>query len=137
LIIDQTSGIVIKRRAFNIIYSNVRELYICPSQLVPQSSTLAPIAPQPYTHDSLVPAPSYNAKTYLWTLLNLRECRLTGLSYFYLSPRPKIVYLVAMLDTISGDDIFMCTNVVPNITDICNHLSPLLVQIPCTMHMFG
>ena len=63
--------------------------------------------------------------------------RTNSQDYYYLPDRPRPVYSDAILDTTKGDDILIYTNVLTNITNIGNHLSPLLVQIPCPAHMFG
>ena len=49
---------------------------------------------------------------------------------------PRNIYSNTILETINEDGILIYTNVLPNIT-IGNHLSPLLVQLPCPGHMFG
>ena len=133
---DPTTG-AIKRQALNIIHDNIRESYISPCQLVSRTATLAPIAPRPYTHESQAPAPSPTAITYPWTLPKLQGYSVNSLNYYYLPDWPRIVYSDAVLDTVGGDDILIYTNMLPNITSIGNHLSPLLVQIPCPAHMFG
>ena len=125
------------RQALNIIYDNIRESYISPCQLVSRTATLAPIAPRPYTHESQAPAPSPTAITYPWTLPKLQSYTVNSLNYYYLPDWPRIVYSDTILDTVGGDDILIYTNMPPNITSIGNHLSPLLVQIPCPAHMFG
>ena len=135
-LMDMTTGTV-KRQALNIIYDNVRESYISPCQLVSRDATFAPIAPRPYTHESQAPAPSPTVITYPWTLPKLQGYTVNSLNYYYLPNEPRIVYLDAVLDTVGGDDILIYTNMLPNITSIGNHLSPLLVQIPCLAHMFG
>ena len=135
-LMDMTTGTV-KRQALNIIYDNVRESYISPCQIVSQTATLAPIAPRPYTHESQAPAPSPSTNTYPWTLPKLSGYTANSLNYYYLPNGPRVVYSDAILDTVGGDDILIYTNMLPNITSIGNHLSPLLVQIPCPAHMFG
>ena len=135
-LMDMTTGTV-KRQALNIIYDNIRESYISPCQIVSRTATLAPIAPRPYTHESHAPAPSSSTKTYPWTLPKLESYTPNSLNYYYLPHGPRVVYSDAILDTVGGDDVLIYTNMLPNITSIGNHLSPLLVQIPCPAHMFG
>ena len=133
---DMTTGTV-KHQALNIIYDNVRESYISPCQVVFQTATLGPIAPRPYTHDSQAPALSPTTITYPWTLPKLDTYPTNSMNYYYLPDWPRVVYSDAILDTVGGDDILIYTNMLPNVTSIGNHLSPLLVQIPCPAHMFG
>ena len=128
---------VVQRTSLNIIYSCVRESYITPCQIVARSGTLAPIAPRPWTHDSLAPAPTDFTKTLLWSLPKLQTYRQDYKTYYYLPDTPAYTLSDAVLDTINGDDIFVYTNVLPITNHIGNHLSPLLVQIPCPAHMFG
>ena len=135
-ITDGTTG-TIKRKSLNVMYSCVRQSFISPCQLTAAGTVHAPIAPRPYTHDSPVPAPSSISRTCLWSLPIILHYDITSLNYYYLPKQPIPVYSDAILDTINGDDIFVYTNVLPNITHIGNHLSPLLVQIPCPAHMFG
>ena len=47
------------------------------------------------------------------------------------------MYSNAVIDSINGVDVFIYTNMLPNVSHIGNHLSPLLAQIPCPAHMFG
>ena len=135
-LMDMATGTV-KRQALNIIYDNIRESYISPCQMVSRAATLAPVAPRPYTHESQAPAPGPTTKTYLWSLPKLHGYTVNSLNYYYLPDEPRPVYSDAVLDTVGGDDILIYTNILPNITSIGNHSSPLLVQIPCPAHMFG
>ena len=50
---------------------------------------------------------------------------------------PKPIYSNTKLNVLNADDIFIHTNILPNVAHIADHLSPLLVQIPCPVHMFG
>ena len=127
----------VKRNSLNIIYSCVRESYITPCQIVAQSGSLAPIAPRRWTHDSTAPAPGDFYKTSLWSLPKCQTYRQDFKTYYYLPDFPAYTLSDAVLDTINGDDIFVYTNVLPITNHIGNHLSPLLVQIPCPAHMFG
>ena len=130
-------GATIKRKSLNIIYSCVRESYITSCQILGQTWTLAPIAPRPWTHDSSAPAPGNHTRTLLWSLPKLQTYRQDYKSYYYLPSTPAYTISYAVLDMINGDDIFVYTNVLPITNHIGNHLSPLLVQIPCPAHMFG
>ena len=125
------------RKSLNIIYSCVRESYITLCQITARSYALAPIAPRPWTHDSSAPAPGNSTKTLLWSLPKLQTYRQDFQTYYYLPATPAYTLSDAVLDTINGDDIFVYTNVLPITNHIGNHLSPLLVQIPCPAHMFG
>ena len=127
----------VKRKSLNIIYSCVRESYITLCQIVSRSPTLAPIAPRPWTHDSTAPSPDPTNITFLWSLPKLQTYRYDFKTYYYLPDFPAYTLSDAVLDTINGDDIFVYTNVLPITNHIGNHLSPLLVQIPCPAHMFG
>ena len=135
-IMEQTTNTV-KRKSLNIIYNCVRESYITPCQIVSRTATLAPIAPRPYTHNSFAPAPGDFTKTILWSLPKFQSYRQDFKTYYYLPDFPAYTLSDAVLDTINGDDIFVYTNVLPITNHIGNHLSPLLVQIPCPAHMFG
>ena len=135
-IMEQTTNTV-KRTSLNIIYNCVRESYITPCQIVSRTATLAPIAPRPWTHTSSAPAPGDFTKTILWSLPKLQAYRQDFKTYYYLPDFPAYTLSDAVLDTINGDDIFVYTNVLPITNHIGNHLSPLLVQIPCPAHMFG
>ena len=135
--IMEAGGSTIKRTSLNILYSCVRESYITPCQIIARSHTLAPIAPRPWMHDSSAPAPGNSYKTLLWSLPKLQTYRQDFKSYYYLPGTPAYTLSDAVLDTINGDDIFVYTNVLPITNHIGNHLSPLLVQIPCPAHMFG
>ena len=104
-------GTTIKRTSLNIIYSCVRE--------------------------SSAPAPGDFTKTVLWSLPKFQTYRQDYKTYYYLPHAPAYTLSDAVLDTINGDDIFVYTNVLPITNHIGNHLSPLLVQIPCPAHMFG
>ena len=128
---------IVARKSLNIIYSCVRESYITPCQITARSYTLAPLAPRPWTHDSSAPAPGNFTKTLLWSLPKLQAYRHDYQTYYYLPDTPAYTLSDAALDTINGDDIFVYTNVLPITNHIGNHLSPLLVQIPCPAHMFG
>ena len=132
-----TNTTAVKRKSLNIIYSCVRESYITTCNLVARSGTLAPIAPRPWTHDSTAPAPDPQNITFLWSLPKLQTYRQDYKTYYYLPDTPAYTLSDAVLDTINGDDIFVYTNVLPITNHIGNHLSPLLVQIPCPAHMFG
>ena len=132
-----TNTTAVKRTSLNIIYSCVRESYITTCNLVARSGTLAPIAPRPWTHDSTAPAPDPQNITFLWSLPKLQTYRHDFKTYYYLPDTPAYTLSDAVLDTINGDDIFVYTNVLPITNHIGNHLSPLLVQIPCPAHMFG
>ena len=126
-----------ERRALDVIYSNVRESYISPCQMASRTATLAPVAPRPYTHNSLVPTPGPHSIAYPWSLPKLEVYSDSSLNYYYLPNTPKAVYSNTKLNVLNADDIFIYTNVLPNVAHIANHLSPLLVQIPCPVHMFG
>ena len=126
-----------ERRALDVIYSSVRESYISACQVVSRTSTLAPVAPRPYTHSSQIPAPGPNAVTYPWSLPKLGSYADNSLNYYYLPNTPKAIYSNTKLNVLNADDIFVYTNILPNVAHIANHLSPLLVQIPCPVHMFG
>ena len=130
-------GTSVKRTSLNIVYNCVRESYITPCQLVARNYTLAPVAPRPWTHNSSAPAPGEYSKTLLWSLPKLQTYRDDFKTYYYLPDTPAYTLSDAALDTINGDDIFVYTNVLPITNHIGNHLSPLLVQIPCPAHMFG
>ena len=130
-------GAIVARKSLNIIYSCVRESFITPCQISARSYALAPIAPRPWTHDSSAPAPGNFTKTLLWSLPKLQTYRQDFQTYYYLPDTPAYTLSDAVLDTINGDDIFVYTNVLPITNHIGNHLSPLLVQIPCPAHMFG
>ena len=130
-------GTNIKRTSLDIIYSCVRESYITSCQLVARSYALAPVAPRAWTHNSSAPAPGDFTKTLLWSLPKIETYRSDFKTYFYLPDTPAYTLSDAVLDTINGDDIFVYTNVLPITNHIGNHLSPLLVQIPCPAHMFG
>ena len=130
-------GSTIKRKSLNIIYSCVRESFITPCQLISRTATLAPIGPCPWTHDSPVPAVGEFTRTVLWSLPKLQTYQQDFKAYYYLPDIPAYILSDAVIDTINGDDIFVYTNVLPINTHIGNHLSPLLVQIPCPAHMLG
>ena len=130
-------GTTVKRKLLNIIYSCVRESYITSCQIVARTYALAPIAPRPWMHDSSAPAPGDFTKTLLWSLPKLQTYRQDFKTYYYLPSLPAYTLSDAVLDTINGDDIFVYTNVLPITNYIGNHLSPLLVQIPCPAHIFG
>ena len=136
-IMEAGSTTTVKRNSLIIIYSCVRESYITPCQIVARSSTLAPVAPRPWTHDSSAPAPGHHAKTLSWSFPKIQTYRSDFKTYYYLPDTPAYTLSDAVLDTINGDDIFVYTNVLPITNHIGNHLSPLLVQIPCPAHMFG
>ena len=130
-------GTTIKRTSLNIIYSCVRESYITSCQIIARGYALAPVAPRPWTHDSSAPAPGEFTKTLLWSLPKVQTYRSDFKTYYYLPDTPAYTLSDAVLDTINGDDIFVYTNMLPITNHIGNHLSPLLVQIPCPAHMFG
>ena len=130
-------GTIVARKSLNILYSCVRESYITPCQITARSYALAPLAPRPWTHDSSAPAPGNFTKTLLWSLPKLQAYRHDYQTYYYLPDTPAYTLSDAVLDTINGDDVFVYTNVLPITNHIGNHLSPLLVQIPCPAHMIG
>ena len=136
-IMEAGSTTTVKRNSLNIIYSCVRESYITSCQIIARSYALAPIAPRPWTHDSSAPAPGDFTKTLLWSLPKVQTYRSDFKTYYYLPDTPAYTLSDAVLDTINGDDIFVYTNMLPITNHIGNHLSPLLVQIPCPAHMFG
>ena len=131
------SGGGVTRTSLHLIYNCVRESFITPCQLTARSYTLAPIAPRPWTHDSSAPAPGNYTKTVLWSLPKLETYRQDYQTYYYLPGTPAYTLSDAILDTINGDDIYVYTNVLPITNHIGNHLSPLLVQIPCPAYMLG
>ena len=71
----------------------------------------------------------------LWSLPKFQTYRQDFKTYYYLPDFPTYTLSDAVLDRINGDDVFVYTNVLPITKHIGNHLSPLLVQIPCPAHM--
>ena len=124
-------------RELDVIYSCMRESYVTPCQVASKDATTPPVAPRPYINNSIVPKPASNVINFSWSLPNLETYTADSLNYYYMPDVPKSIYSNTKLNVLNADNIFIYTNILPNVAHIADHLSPLLVQIPCPVHMFG
>ena len=114
----------------------MRIVYLSVPSSIPNSNTRSNHTAFLYTRLSSTSAITNNDN------ISVDTTKIGHLSYkfhelLYIPDWPHVIYSDAILDTVGGDDILIYTNMLPNITSIGNHLSPLLVQIPCPAHMFG